>query len=212
MMVRALLSDDMKLSSIKFILLPVVLSLLTSCGMFGDKQPEYYGVDEGASLEIPPHLDEPSSPTAFIIRRESVPMMAGEMDTSPPRIWSTSTDGQGNSQFSWSADGVFLLVEDSPESVQRRLKHVLERSGMILLDSGQASEYRFEYWQVSAEESFFGKMAFWRDQAYDYSGAYKTITRPDGENTRVYVKYADDTDCGPDAAEHVLEILRERLG
>ena len=56
-------------------------------------------------------------------------------------------------------------------------------------------------------------MAFWnRDEVEDYSGAYQTFVEPDGDQARVYIKYADGTDCEPDAAEHVLDVVRSRLG
>ena len=56
-------------------------------------------------------------------------------------------------------------------------------------------------------------MAFWsRDKGEDYSGAYQTYAEQDGEKTRVYIRYADGTECEPDAAEHVLEVIRSRLG
>ena len=38
------------------------------------------------------------------------------------------------------------------------------------------------------------------------------VVRPDGENSRVFIKYADGTDCEADAAEHLLEVIRKRLG
>jgi len=60
---------------------------------------------------------------------------------------------------------------------------------------------------------FISKMAFWnRDNSEDYSGAYQIYAQPVGESTRVYIKYADGTDCEPDAAEHMLQVLSERMG
>jgi len=74
--------------------------------------------------------------------------------------------------------------------------------------------YRFDYYQqFDDQDGFFRKMAFWsRDESEDYSGAYQTFTEPDGAQTRVYIKYADGTDCEPDAAEHILDVVRSRLG
>ena len=74
--------------------------------------------------------------------------------------------------------------------------------------------YRFDYYQkFDGEDGFFNKMAFWnRNSSEDYSGAYQALTQPDGENTRVYLKYADGTDCEPDAAEHLLVVLSARMG
>ncbi len=106
------------------------------------------------------------------------------------------------------------MVEDSPESAHRRLGLVIKRAGMERVSLDEKGVYRFDYYQqFKSEGGFFKKMAFWsRDKSEDYSGAYQTFTRPDGDKTRVYIKYADGTDCEPDAAEHVLEVIRARLG
>ena len=132
----------------------------------------------------------------------------------PPRISATTSGIDSNSRLSWSSRGLYLLVEDTPDSVHRRLGLVIERSGMERVRIDEDGVYRFDYYQVFAnEKGFFRKLAFWsRDKGEDYSGAYQTFTQPDGANTRVYIKYADGTDCEPDAAEHVLSVLGARMG
>ena len=75
--------------------------------------------------------------------------------------------------------------------------------------------HHFEYHQEldDLNKGFFKSLAFWRrDKRQDYSGTYQVYTVPDGENTRVYVKYTDGKECEPDVAEHVLAVLRARLG
>ena len=136
------------------------------------------------------------------------------LQNKPPRISDTTSGIDVNSQLKWSPEGLYLLVEDTPESVHRRLGLVIERSGMQQIRVDDQGVYRFDYYQAFGDpEGFFGKMAFWnRDRSEDYSGAYQTFVRPDGENSRVYIKYADGTDCEPDAAEHVLYVLRSRIG
>jgi uncharacterized lipoprotein len=107
------------------------------------------------------------------------------------------------------------MVDDSIESSERRADLVLSRSGMKKITRDDEGVYRFEYYQVfgEGEGGFFSSMAFWRkNKEEDYSGAYQVYLRPDGEKTRVYIKYADGTDCEPDAAEHVLAVLGARLG
>ena len=138
-----------------------------------------------------------------------------EMTTVPPRISSTTSGIDANSSLNWSARGMYLLVDDSLESAQRRAKLVIERSGMKKVTLDENGVYRFEYYQVFGEGDggFWSSMAFWRsNKQEDYSGAYQVYLEPDGEKTRVYIKYADGTDCEPDAAEHVLAVLGERLG
>ena len=136
------------------------------------------------------------------------------IEVKPPRISSTTSGLDSNSSFKWSARGLYLVVEDTPESVHRRLGLVIERAGMQRVRLDDRGVYRFDYYQqFNDEDGFFRKMAFWsRDESEDYSGAYQTFTEPDGETTRVYIKYADGTDCEPDAAEHVLDVIRARLG
>jgi len=194
------------------LILGTVLAV-TACSSEG-KRPVYYDASEAAPLDIPEGLDAPASGSALIITSAAMPPPALVMETMPPRISSTTSGIDSNSEFKWSAQGLYLMVEDTPESVQRRLGIVIERSGMQRVRVDDDGVYRFDYYQTFDEDGgFVKKMAFWtRDKSEDYSGAYQTFIRPDGENTRVYIKYADGTDCEPDAAEHMLIVLRERMG
>jgi hypothetical protein len=203
----------MNFSLSRLILSVAAFSALSACSSIGDKPPIYYEEQEVDPLVLPDHLDRPTSTQALYITQEARPLPRQEIVTAPPRITSTSAQNNDNSNFRWSADGVYLFVEDTPDSVERRLGFVLKRSGMVMLNPGQEHAYAFEYWMPEPErDGFFSRFAFWRESPEDYSGAYKIIMRPDGENTRVYLKYADDTECESDAAEHVLSIVRDRLG
>lgn len=192
----------------------VAALLLTSCGMFGDKQPEYYGVAEAKPLEIPQGLDEPGSDTALTIEYPPVLLPAQELNAVPPRILANQSDQGGNSKLRWSSDGVYILVEDSSESVQRRLGYVIERSGMEMRGQAPDGNHLFDYEHVRHDrnEGWFSWVAFWREDAPDYSGTYQTQPESDGSNTRVFLRYADGGEVPMDAAEHVLAILKERLG
>jgi uncharacterized lipoprotein len=195
-------------------LLAALLLLLGACSSDGRK-PEYYNVTEAPSLQVPEGLDNPVSPSALVIQYPNIPLSSMVLDPIPPRISSTTSGIADNSRLNWSAEGMFLLVEDSFESAQRRADLVINRSGMKKITQDDQGVYRFEYYQVfgDGDEGFFSSMAFWRkNKAEDYSGAYQVYLQPDGEKTRVYIKYADGTDCEPDAAEHVLAILGARLG
>jgi uncharacterized lipoprotein len=198
-----------------FFLLLTTLAVLgvTACSS-KSKKPEYYNAVETASLEIPEGLNQPSSSSALRIEAPYMPPPSMILQDKPPRISSTTSGIDSNSRLSWSSQGIYLLVEDTPESVQRRLGIVIERTEMKRIRIDDKGVYRFDYYQEFDEISgFFSKMAFWnRDTAEDYSGAYQTFTQPEGENTRVYIKYADGTDCEPDAAEHVLAVLGARIG
>jgi len=186
---------------------------LAACSS-GQKKPEYYDAAEAPALEIPEGLDQPTSGGALVINTPAMPPPSMIMESMPPRISSTTSGIDSNSRLNWSAQGLYLMVDDSADSAHRRLGLVIERSGMERIRLDEDGVYRFDYYQrYDDERGFFSKMAFWsRDKTEDYSGAYQTFTRPDGEKTRVYIKYADGTDCEPDAAEHVLAVLGARMG
>jgi uncharacterized lipoprotein len=152
--------------------------------------------------------------SALVIQAPPMSPPAMIMQEKPPRISSTTSGLKDNSRLNWSAEGLFLMVKDTPESTHRRVGLVLKNGGMERIRVDENGVYRFDYYQVFAgKDGFFKKMAFWsQDETEDYSGAYQVFTRPDGENTRVYIKYADGTDCEPDAAEHLLDVLSARMG
>jgi uncharacterized lipoprotein len=191
----------------------LLLTAATACSR-GQQKPEYYDATETAPLEIPQRLSAPDRSKALIIDSPPLPPPAMVMETRPPRISSTTAGIDANSRLNWSAQGLYLLVEDTPESAHRRLGLVIERTGMQRIRVDDQGVYRFDYYQEFEDrDGFFSGLAFWRRNAVeDYSGAYQVFVRPDGENARVYIKYADGTDCEPDAAEHLLEVVRKRLG
>jgi uncharacterized lipoprotein len=188
--------------------------LASGCSWFGgDEKPPYYASENGKRLEIPEGLDAPDfvSPLMIVDRQAALP---DRVDTRPPRVASTAGRGDANAWLAWASDGVYLKVKDTPDSVARRLGFAIERSGMRVLDEGDGGEYAFEYLQPpSAEEGgFFSKLAFWRDSGPDYSGAYRTEVRADGEEARVYLRQPNGDPAAPEAAEHVLAVFMERLG
>ena len=196
------------------VLLTILAVLLTAGCSSRSKKPVYYDEVETAPLEIPEGLSQPDSSSALVIQTPYMPPPSMILLDTPPRISSTTSGIDANSRLSWSAQGLYLLVEDTPESVQRRMGIVIERTGMQRIRIDENGVYRFDYYQTFDKvDGFISKMAFWnRDQSEDYSGAYQTYAQPEGENTRVYIKYADGTDCEPDAAEHMLVVLGARMG
>jgi uncharacterized lipoprotein len=191
----------------------LVVLLVAACSS-ESKKPEYYNQVEAPSLDIPEGMSVPDSSSALVIRTPYMPPPSMILQDKPPRISSTTSGIDANSRLSWSAQGIYLLVEDTPDSVQRRLAIVIERSGMQRIRNDVNGVYRFDYYQTFDKVGgFISKMAFWnRDNNEDYSGAYQIYAQPAGDNTRVFIKYADGTDCEPDAAEHMLQVLSERMG
>ena len=196
------------------VLVAVGTAVLASCGLFGkkDKPPIYYSAVEVPALEIPAGLDRPTSSTALLIAVPVAPLPPKEMPTVPPRV--SSQSAKEIIPIKWSADGVYLYLDDTPASVFRRVGLVIERSGLSMYQAVGDNAYRFEYDHEpqNLDEGFFSKLAFWRDDAPNYSGVYQAVIRPDGQNSRVYILNGDGSDANPDAAEHLLVILGERLG
>jgi len=196
------------------IALSTLAALLLAACSSDSKKREYYDAAETPPLEIPEGLARPVSSSALVINAPPMALSSLGIETRPPRISSTTSGLDSNSSFTWSAQGLYLLVDDTLDSVHRRLGLVIERAGMQRVRVDDKGVYRFDYYQSFEEEGgFFRKMAFWsRDKSEDYSGAYQTFAEAEGDKTRVYIKYADGTDCEPDAAEHVLDVIRTRLG
>jgi uncharacterized lipoprotein len=197
------------------LLVLVCVAVTVSCSFFKDRDPEYYTAVESSSLEVPDKYDRPETQQALVITMRPMPLSDfGALEARPPRIASTSTGEKSNSTFGWSAKGIYLLVDDTPESVYRRLGYVLERTGMVMRDKASDGSYRFEYYQefTDLDEGFFSRFAFWRDDVEDYSGAYMAQVEQQDGKSRIYLRYADNTPVEPDATEHVLEILQARFG
>ena len=193
-----------------------VLVLLTAAGCSSEpKKPQYYESEESESLDIPEDLNPPPSSSALVIRSPARPLSLNAPDSMPPRISSTTSGIAANARINWSDQGMYLLVKDTYESAQRRLDIVINRSGMKNITQDEEGVHSFDYYHKldDLDKGFFKSLAFWRrDKRKDYSGTYQVYVRPDGENSRIYIKYADGADCEPDAAEHVLSVLGARLG
>jgi hypothetical protein len=133
----------------------------------------------------------------------------------PPRVVSTAGKQDTNAHMAWSADGVYLLVKDSPDSVAKRLRFAIDHSGMTMLEGDDfLGGHKFHYSQAKTneKEGFFTRMAFWRSDPFDYSGTFMTNIRPDGNNTRVYLLFGNGETCDTAGSEHILGIFMERLG
>ena len=198
--------------AISMILMAMVLS---GCSMFGNNEPEYLASVEGEPLKIPEGLDAPNGPRPVVITVPQMRMPAGdELEPKPPRVVSTAGKQDTNAFMAWSAEGVYLMVKDTPESVARRLRFAIVNSGMNMLERDDSGSHKFHYTQVpmSNNEGFFSSMAFWRDKPVDYSGVFMTHLQPDGENTRVYLLFGTGESVDTSGAEHILGIFMERLG
>jgi len=192
-----------------------LVTLLSGCSMFGNNEPEYLESVEQEPLRIPEGLDTPSTPQQVVISVPRLRMPAGdELEPMPPRVVATAGKHDTNTFMAWSAEGVYLMVKDSPASVARRLRFAIERSGMNMLERNESGAHKFHYTQQDqlTDDGFFSSLAFWRDKSFDYSGVFMTRLEADGENTRVYLLFGNGESCDTAGSEHILGIFMERLG
>ena len=195
-------------------LILVMIAVLSGCSLFGNNEPEYMDSIEGEPLKIPAGLDAPAGPHPVVISVPQLRMPAGdELQPRPPRVVSTAGKQDTNTFMAWSAEGAYLMVKDTPESVARRLRFAIVNSGMTMLEMDDSGAHKFHYTQVFLnDQGFFSKMAFWRDKPVDYSGVFKTKIRADKGGTRVYLLFGNGEPVDAAGAEHVLGIFMERLG
>jgi uncharacterized lipoprotein len=205
----------------RWITLPLLMLLgltVASCGMFGkkkEKEPTYYAAKEVPALTIPEGLSKPSNTNALMIQTPPAPLPSRELQAVPPRVTTQSDNQDENASVRWGSEGIYLLVQDSQSSVNRRLSHAAQRSGMNFREQGTGNGLIVQYHHVVSkdpDEGWFSKMLFWRDDGPDYSGDYLLVTEADGENTRIYLRNADGSDADQNAAEYLLVKLDERLG
>lgn len=192
----------------------ILITVLAGCSLFGKNEPEYLASVENYPLRVPPGLDDPTGSSPVIISVSQMRLPAGdELEPMPPRVVSTSGRRDKITHMAWSAEGVYLMVKDTPESVVRKLSSVIEDSGMTMLESDESGALKFHYKQTnSSDEGFFSSMAFWRSKPFDYSGTFMTKLQPDGEDTRVYLLFGNGETCDVAGSEHILGIFMESLG
>jgi len=192
----------------------ILIAVLSGCSLFGDNEPEYLASVEDYPLRVPEGLDDPTGSSPVIISTPEMRLPAGdELEPMPPRVVSTAGREDANAYLAWSAKGAYLMVKDTSESVARRLRFAIEHSGMTMLRMDDTGAHKFHYSQPPMDdEGFFSKMAFWRSEAFDYSGTFMTSLKADGENTRVYLLFGTGEPCDTAGSEHILGIFMERLG
>jgi len=192
----------------------ILIAVLSGCSSFNNNEPEYLASVETAPLKVPEGLDNPTSPNPVIIAGTKIRMPSGdELEPLPPRVVSTAGKQDANAYMSWSAEGAYLMVKDTPDSVARRLGFAIQNSGMEMLERNDSGSHRFHYTQPNqGDEGFFSNMAFWRDRPLNYSGTFMTSLQADGENTRVYLLFGNGESVDTTGTEHILGIFMDRLG
>jgi hypothetical protein len=211
------LSENVKMiiSIPRTLVLMFLIAVLSGCKLFGGGQAEYLASVEAEPLIIPEGLDKPVGSEQVLISVPHLRMPEGdELDPMPPRVVSTAGKQDTKAYMAWSAQGAYLLVKDTPDSVANRLRNAIESLGMELLEANEAGSHKFHYTQPEGpDEGFFSRMAFWRnnDTEFNYSGTFMTSLRPDGKNTRVYLLFGNGEPVDVAGTEHILGIFMERF-
>ena len=206
----------MMISLYRIVIVLILFTIISGCKIFGNSEPEYLRSVEVASLTIPEGLDKPIATEPVVITVPEMRIPEGdELEPNPPRVVSTAGKQETNAFMAWSAEGAYLLVKDTADSVAGRLRYAIENTGMTLLVKDDAGSHKFHYQQqLPPEQGFFSRMAFWRDDSRqtDYSGTFMTSLRPDGNNTRIYLLFGNGEIVDTAGTEHILGIFMERFG
>ena len=207
----------MMISFYRIVIALVLILVISGCKMFGNNEPEYLASTEAEPLIIPDGMNTPRGAEQVVITVPQMRLPEGdELEPLPPRVVSTAGKQDANSYLAWSAEGAYLFVKDTPESVAGRLRYAIENTGMRLLERDDSGQHKFHYTQqMPPEEGFFSRMAFWRSsdpEDINYSGTFMTSLRADGPNTRVYLLFGNGEPVDTSGTEHILGIFMERFG
>ncbi|NBB93721.1 MAG: hypothetical protein GVY32_11195 [Gammaproteobacteria bacterium] len=198
----------------------ILASTLFLGGCFNrDSRPIYVGSEEIDPIEAPAGLDQPRTRNIYEVPGYSLPELAaqGEPDR-PPEVLPSEEAERSRSHIRFGPTGLYLAVEDQPESVWRRLGFSLNRGDMQVRQVREQERrytFRFSHEPIRPEKTGLSRLAFWdRPDVIDYSGTY--VARiADGSNegvTRVELFEEDGSVVDLERAEFVLARLRDRLG
>ncbi len=204
------------MNSYRLFLIALAALMLTAC-FNRDRQPIYVESEEVQEIEVPDDLSLPDVRRTYDIPGTYLPELAAVGDEArPPVVLSSAEAEASRSHIRFGPTGLYLEVEDEPDSVWRRLGFTLNRGGMNVRQVEEADRrYRFDFSHepIEVERGRLSRLAFWRSDEYmDYSGEYQVQVQDDGDNTRIVLLGSAGDVLQMDRAEYVLAVLRERLG
>ena len=206
----------MKSARLHIVLTVLAALLLTACAG-RDRQPIYLDSEEVEPIRTPAHLDEPTIRRTYFVDGVFLPQMAGQSDARPPRVLSSAEAEASRSRIRFGPSGLYLEVQDEPDSVWRRLGFSLDRGSMQLREveeNEQRYGFYFDHEPIVIDRRGFARLAFWRGpETIDHGGRFVVEVEPaDPQTTRVQLLTEDKEPVEMQRAEYVLSILRERLG
>lgn len=201
----------------------LILSLSTAFVLAGcfnsERDPVYVASEEIEPIEAPPGLDQPSTRNIYDVPGYSLPELAAQGNPeNPPEVQPSSVAEQSRSQIRFGPKGLYLAVEDVPDSVWRRLGFTLNRGDMQVRQVDENERryiFSFNHEPVQPDVGFLDRLTFWSSpDPVDYSGEYvaRVGNKASDGVTAVELLDADGSVVELERAEFVLARLRERLG
>ena len=199
-------------------LLAALMIALTGCA--STDQPMYVDSEEVGDLKVPETLDEPTPRTDYEVPGYYLPELAAGRDMGrPPQVQSSVDAEASDAQIRFGARGLHLEVEASAEQVMETLSAVLNDSqaGLTVEDmNAQSQRFSFQYKHqaIVIPKRGLSRLMVWReDEVIDFSDHYQARVVGIGQaRARVELLSGEGELLNMDKAEHVLAILRERLG
>src|SRR5690625_157316 len=200
--------------------LTLMLAAAVLSGCFGkSREPIYKASEEIDAIEVPADLSQPQVGAVYNVPGYSLPELAATgNEMLPPTVQPSEVAEHSRSQIRFGRSGLYLAIQDEPDSVWRRLGFALNRGDMRLESSNEDEfEYVFQlnHEPVESEKSGFGRLFFWRKaELIDYSGRYRIVVGKVAERGITAVELLGESGgvLDFDRAEYILAGLRDRLG
>lgn len=200
----------------KSMLVLAMVAVLAACAT--REQPVYADSEEVQPIEAPPGLSQPRVRSTYEVPGYFLPELAAQgNEARPPRVQPSAEAERSRSQIRFGETGLYLEVQDEPDSVWRRLGFTLNRAGMSVREIDESERryrFRFTHEPIETPRTGLGRLAFWRgNEVTDYSGTYLAeIRRADEQFTKVALLDEQGDILDMEQAEYVLSRLRDRLG
>src|SRR5699024_9893615 len=133
----------------------------------------------------------------------------------PPTVQPSEVAEHSRSQIRFGRSGLYLAIQDEPDSVWRRLGFALNRGGMRRKssnDDGLEYVFHLDHEPVEAEKSGFSRLLSWRKaELIKYSGRYWMVVGKESEGGVTAVELLGESGgvLDFDRAEYILAGLRD---
>src|SRR5690625_2598058 len=128
------------------LILMLATALLSGC--FGkSREPIYKASDEIDEIEVPADLSQPQVGVVYNVPGYSLPELAATgNEMLPPTVQPSEVAEHSRSQIRFGRSGLYLAIQDEPDSVWRRLGFALNRGDMRLGSSNELGcVYVYQY-------------------------------------------------------------------